>query len=208
MAGGVFPVAGGIITADQHNCRLAFLYLPLKFLIASRLSRHPAVKSHSGQRPSHISPVLKGDNGKILQAVLEQLRALRERELRSNRKISDIDKEIARISEQNLVLVRLKSKGYVDSALYLSQGDEIEQRLRTLRRLRRSILDAASEDAQIQDTEIMLDCLEDGPQWLEEPSSELFEALVRRIVIISADTLKFTLLNGLELTEHIGRAVR
>ena len=54
----------------------------------------------------------------------------------------------------------------------------------------------------------MLDCLEDGPQWLGEPSQELFESLVRRIVIVSADTLKFTLLNGLELTERIGKAVR
>ena len=151
---------------------------------------------------------LKEDGGKILTTVLEQLRELRERELRSNRKISDIDKEIAHLSEQNLVLVRLKSKGYVDPALYLSQQGEIEQKLRTLRRLRRRILDSASEDAQIQDTKIMLDCLEDGPQWLEEPSPELFESLVRRIVIVSADTLKFTLLNGLELTEQIRKVVR
>ncbi|RAZ92323.1 recombinase family protein, partial [Klebsiella oxytoca] len=57
---------------------------------------------------------LKADGGTILRTVLEQLRELRERELRTNRKISDIDKEIARLSEQNLVLVRLKSKGYVD----------------------------------------------------------------------------------------------
>ncbi len=54
---------------------------------------------------------LKADGGTILRTVLEQLR---ERELRTNRKISDIDKEIARLSEQNLVLVRLKSKGYVE----------------------------------------------------------------------------------------------
>lgn len=47
----------------------------------------------------------------VLRPVLSQLQELRERELRSNRKISDIDNEIARISEQNLVLVRLKSKG-------------------------------------------------------------------------------------------------
>lgn len=151
---------------------------------------------------------LKADGGTILRTVLEQLRELRERELRTNRKISDIDKEIARLSEQNLVLVRLKSKGYVDPALYLSQQGEIEQKLRTLRRLRRRIMDSTSEDTQIQDTEIMLDCLEDGPQWLGEPSQELFESLVRRIVIVSADTLKFTLLNGLELTERIGKAVR
>ena len=151
---------------------------------------------------------LKADGGTILRTVLEQLRELRERELRTNRKISDIDKEIARLSEQNLVLVRLKSKGYVDPALYLSQQGEIEQKLRTLRRLRRRIMDSTGEDSQIQDTEIMLDCLEDGPQWLGEPSQELFESLVRRIVIVSADTLKFTLLNGLELTERIGKAVR
>ena len=151
---------------------------------------------------------LKGDGGKILHTVLEQLRILRERELRSNRKISDIDKEIARISEQNHVLVRLKSKGYVDSALYLSQEDEMKFKLIQLRRLRRNLMDAAGEDAQIQDTEIMLDCLEDGPAWLEEPSPELFESLVKRIVIVSMDTLKFTLLNGLELTEYIGKAVQ
>ena len=66
----------------------------------------------------------------VLRPVLSQLQELRERELRSNRKISDIDNEIARISEQNLVLVRLKSKGYVDSALYLSQMDEIDHKLR------------------------------------------------------------------------------
>ena len=55
---------------------------------------------------------------------------------------------------------------------------------------------------------VLVDCLEDGPQWLEETSPELFESLVRRIVIAPADTLKFTLLNGLELTERIGKAVR
>ena len=60
---------------------------------------------------------LKQGHGTILLPILEQLKELRERELRSNRKISDIDKEIAHLTEQNLVLVRLKSKGYVDPAL-------------------------------------------------------------------------------------------
>lgn len=151
---------------------------------------------------------MKQDGGNLLRPVLEQLRELRERELRSNRKISDIDKEIAHLSEQNLVLTRLKSKGYVDSALYLSQEDEIRQKLTQLRRLRRRQMDAADEDAQIRDTGIMLDYLEDGPEWLEEPQPELFESLVDRIIINSADTLKFKLLNGLELPEAIERTVR
>ena len=144
--------------------------------------------------------------GDILNA--SQLQELRERELRSNRKISDIDNEIARISEQNLVLVRLKSKGYVDSALYLSQMDEIDRKLRELRKLRRRLLEAAGEDRQIHDTERMMEYLEDGPEWLDEVPSDLFGELLDRIIIISPERLKFRLLNGMELSENIERMVR
>lgn len=144
----------------------------------------------------------------VLRPVLTQLQELRERELRSNRKISDIDNEIARISEQNLVLVRLKSKGYVDSALYLSQMDEIEHKLRELRKLRRRLLETASEDQQIQETERMLEYLTDSPEWLDEVTSDLFRELIERITIISPTRLKFRLLNGLELSESIERMIR
>lgn len=144
----------------------------------------------------------------VLRPVLTQLQELRERELRSNRKISDIDNEIARISEQNLVLVRLKSKGYVDSALYLSQMDEIEHKLRELRKLRRRLLEVAGEDQQIQETERILEYLSDSPEWLDEVTSDLFRELIDRITIISPTRLKFRLLNGLELSENIERMVR
>lgn len=144
----------------------------------------------------------------VLRPVLTQLQELRERELRSNRKISDIDNEIARISEQNLVLVRLKSKGYVDSALYLSQMDEIEHKLRELRKLRRRLLEAAGEDQQIQETERMLEYLADSPKWLDEITPDLFRELIERIIITSPTRLKFRLLNGLELSEDIERMVR
>ena len=145
---------------------------------------------------------LKG-NQNLLASLLEQLQALRERELRSNRKISDIENEIAHLSEQNLVLTRLKSKGYVDSALFLSQQDEMERKLRDLRRLRRRIMEFAEEDSQIQATEGMLDYLEGSPDWMEEVSGELFDYLVERLALASAGELKITLLNGMELTEHM-----
>lgn len=151
---------------------------------------------------------LKFGQETVLRPALSQLQELRERELRSNRKISDIDNEIARISEQNLVLVRLKSKGYVDSALYLSQMDEIDHKLRELRKLRRRLLEAAGEDRQIHDTERMMEYLEDGPEWLDEVPSDLFGELLDRIIIISPERLKFRLLNGMELSENIERMVR
>ena len=151
---------------------------------------------------------LKENHGKILRPVLEQLKELRERELRSNRKISDIDKEIAHLTEQNLVLVRLKSKGYVDPALYLSQTDEIDRKLRDLRKLRRRVMEAAGEDQQIQATEQMLDYLADSPERLDDLEEELFESLIDQLVIQPAEQLHIRLRNGLILTEPMERTVR
>ena len=138
----------------------------------------------------------------LLQPLLDQLRGIRERELRSNQRLSDIDKEIANISGQNLVLIRLKSKGCIDSALALSQADGLGRRLRDLRRLHRKVLEAADGDEQIQTTEAMLDYLE-GAQWQTEVTPELFENLVERITVVSAEVVKFRLLNGLELVERL-----
>ena len=151
---------------------------------------------------------LKQDHGTILRPILEQLKELRERELRSNRKISDVDKEIAHLTEQNLVLVRLKSKGYVDPALYLSQTDEIDRKLRDLRKLRRRVMEAAGEDQQIQATEQMLDYLADSPERLDDLEEELFESLIDQLVIQPAEQLHIRLRNGLILTEPMERTVR
>lgn len=150
---------------------------------------------------------LKG-NQNLLSTLLNQLREVRERELRSNRKISDIDNGIARLAEQNLVLNRLKSQGFVDSALFLSQQDEVERKLKDLRRLRRRIMETTEEDEQIQATEGMLDYLEQSPDWMETADGALFEYLIDRLVLVSPEELKIRLLNGLELTEHMEKRVR
>ncbi len=138
----------------------------------------------------------------ILQPLLDQLRELREQELRSNRRLADIDKEIAHISEQNLVLIRLKSKGCIDPALALSQADELNRKLHDLRRLRRKVLATADGDEQIQATEAMLDYL-DSVQWQTEVTPELFENLVERVTVVSSEEVRFRLLNGLELAERL-----
>ena len=148
----------------------------------------------------HNKLVLYGQE--LLQPLLDQLREIRELELRSNQKLSNIDKEIANISGQNLVLIRLKSKRCIDPALALSQADEMNCRLHDLRLLRRKVLEAADGDEQIQATEAILDYLE-AAQWQTEVTPDLFENLVERITVTSADEVKFRLLNGLELTERL-----
>lgn len=151
---------------------------------------------------------LKLDEGKLLGCVASQLRELRELELRSNRKIHDIDKEIAHIAEQDHVLVRLKSKGYVDPALYLSQKDELAHKLKTLRQLRRRTLEATSDDTQIKATDAILDYLAEGPLQRDTVTPDLFDALIKHITVTENGTLKLQLLNGVELAEPTERTVR
>ncbi|MBD5118505.1 MAG: hypothetical protein HDT37_05285 [Clostridiales bacterium] len=106
------------------------------------------------------------------------------------------------LSGQNLVLIRLRSKGCIDPVLALSQADEMSRKLRDLRRLRRKVLETADGDEQTQSTEAILDYLETA-QWQAEVTPELFENLVERIIVVSAEEVKFRLLNGLELAEGL-----
>ena len=143
----------------------------------------------------------------ILRPVLSQLEELQERELRSNQRVADIDAEIAKLTEQNLVLARLKSKGYMDSALYLSELDEINGKVRELRKLRRRILDSTHEDEQIRQTEDMLEYLDSSPEWLETIAPELFTLLIDRIMLTADGSVRIRLLNGLEFTEELRKSV-
>ena len=150
---------------------------------------------------------LRKNRDTILRPLLAQLEELRERELRANNRISDIDREMARLAEQNLVLNRLKDKGYVDPALYLSQQDEINGKALELRRLRRSIMERTHEDETIRKTEALLDYLEDGPEWLDEIEPEMFENLIDRIFLTADRQIKIRLINGLEVTEPLEKEV-
>ena len=135
--------------------------------------------------------------------MLSQLEELRERELRFNQKVGDIDKEIAKLAEQNLVLERLKSKGYVDPALYLSEQDAINSKVKALRRLRRKCVEKSQEDEQIRKTEAILDYLEDSPEWSDTIDNELFDALIERVLLTKSKEIRIRLQNGLEVVEKV-----
>lgn len=53
-----------------------------------------------------------------------------------------------------------------------------------------------------------MDILESGPDWLEAFDEELFSELVEKIIVEDNGTLRFRLINGLEVTEPIERTKR
>lgn len=150
----------------------------------------------------------RNNRNSILAPMLEQLRAVTDRRYRSNNKMCELNKEIAELSEQILILNRLKSKGYIESALYFTQVQEINHKIKTLRSVKRKIMESDEADSVIEATEQLLDLLDDSPEWLDEMDAELFEDMVERITVESPERIKIRLCNGLELAETIKRTVR
>ena len=61
----------------------------------------------------------------ILVPLHTELQNLKLRKFNGNTNVMDIHKEIAKLKEQNHVLARLKTKGFLDNAKYLEQTSEI-----------------------------------------------------------------------------------
>ena len=91
--------------------------------------------------------------------------------------------------------------------LAISKSNELTRQLRQAK-LDKEKLMAAEGDATAQRTRELIALLEDGPDFLDRPDTELCGALVAEIIVESNDTLRFRLHNGLELRESIERTVR
>ena len=89
----------------------------------------------------------------------------------------------------------------------VSKSNELTRQLRQAK-LDKEELMAAEGDTTAQRTRELIDLLEDGPDFLDHPDTELCGALVAEIIVESNDTLRFRLHNGLELRESIERTVR
>ena len=144
---------------------------------------------------------MHGDS--ILKPLLLQLTELQEIELRSNPQIGEIDSEIARLAEQNHVLTRLKTKGFMDTALFLSEQNGINSRVRELKRKRKDILNGSKQEAIIHETEEMLQYLENGPEWLQDITVDALDHLIDRILLAADNRVRIRMKNGLEVIEQL-----
>ena len=121
--------------------------------------------------------------------------------------IVEINKQISDIASQERLLAQLKQQGVVDPDIFISRSNQLAERLRELKLQKERIL-RSEEDHTIQQTQDLLDVLESGPDWLDDFDEQLFSDMVEKIVVVDNETLRFRLLNGLEVTEKIERTRR
>mgnify|MGYP000007729752 CR=1 FL=1 len=83
---------------------------------------------------------LKSQYSVIFPPIISQLQELKNRKFSGNQQYMEIAKEIAKLKEQNHVLARLKTKGFLDEAKYLEQIAELNSKINKLGREQHKIV--------------------------------------------------------------------
>ena len=135
--------------------------------------------------------------------MLGGLEKLRETRTRNHPEISALNKQIAELSEQNHVMNGLMTKGILDSALFISQTDELNRKLRTLKTAKAKLMEEQDGDGLLEKTEDLMEILEDGSGRVYGMDETLFRDMVAKITAHDTLTVEFTLINGLTLKERL-----
>ena len=155
----------------------------------------------------HLYYKLRHQGVPILTQLLADLQNARKGKLLWSLDIVEANKQIADIVRQERLLAELKQQGLVDPDIYITRSNTLAEQLRTAKLEKERFLES-EEDQTIRQTQVLLEILETGPEFLEAFDEELFSELVAKIIVENNECLRFRLINGLELTEAIERTVR
>lgn len=145
---------------------------------------------------------LKTHREDLLKSLISQIKTMQEESSMASDEIIQIDKMIADLGAQNLVLARLHNSGLLNAAEYSARSSEISQKTTALRVERKKKL-SNSEDSEL------LDELEELNEVLAEyaPNGEfdesIFGQIVESITVVDNTQLQFRLKGGIICLETI-----
>ena len=143
----------------------------------------------------------------LLGAIIHQLEAMQNRSGESQEKIRQIDKQIADLSAQNLVVARLHTNGVLNATDFAAQSSVISNKINALRLDRKKALSEDEDDELIFTLKSLDDTLA-GYVPGSPFSQALFEEIVQSITVVDNAHLTFHLVGGLALTEQIPENAR
>ena len=147
---------------------------------------------------------LKHHGDQVLTQLIQDLQAAKNGKLLWSEDIVELNKQIADIACQERLLAQLKQQAVVDPDIFIFQSNQLAEQCRDAN-LKKSRILRSEDDQTVQRTQELLDILEDGPDLLMTFNEALFSELVETITIQDNSTIRFRLINGLELPEHIER---
>lgn len=143
------------------------------------------------------------DHGKeLLGELIRDIEIMQSKASMAHGRIKEIDREIADLAAQNLVLSRLHTNGILCAADYTAQSADISSKISELRTERRKRLTEDATDEQLYKLKQLRDIMEEyEPQCGFDET--LFEMIVESVKVKSRTELIFSLHGGLALTEKL-----
>lgn len=99
-------------------------------------------------------------------------------------------------------------KQMIDEETYRRKSNELNNSMGSLRSKRRLFLNNSQADQAISEIKRLVSLIDKGPDKIEELDEDLLDTLVEDINIDTSDEIKFKLVGGLVLKEHIERTHR
>jgi site-specific DNA recombinase len=150
---------------------------------------------------------LQLNKNELIEPTIRMLRELRSRRNTNNDKVIDLNKDIADSLEQLNVLTELNTKGYIDSELYMTQTNELNTKIKQLKKDKNLCMDK-DDNEEIASSKKLLAILKTFPHHIELSDVKILLSIVDKIIVISETEIRLRLINGFELTEHIERTAR
>ncbi|MBQ8905223.1 MAG: recombinase family protein [Ruminococcus sp.] len=138
----------------------------------------------------------------ILLPIQQMLQELKCKKYGGNVRIMDIHKEIAKLREQNHVIARLRTKGFMDEGKYQEQTKELNSKVRKLQAELKKLTRSDDEDDVLEQLDMLVDYFEKREHMMVSFEPETFDSMVDKITA-NQNELTFHLLGGIELKEKI-----
>ena len=145
---------------------------------------------------------LQANREYLLGTLIRQLEELQYRTTGSQQRVKEIDREIADLTAQNLVLSRLHGKGVLNAADYTAQSDVLENKITELRIERRAKITDSDENEMLEELKMLNDILKEVEIGIDF-DAELFKQTVDSITVDSNELLTFHLAGSISLPEKI-----
>ena len=130
------------------------------------------------------------------------LQELKWKKYGGNIRVMDIYKEIAKLREQNHVIARLRTKGFMDDGKFQEQSKELNNKIRKLQAELKRITRSDDEDDVLEQLDMLVDYFEKREHMMVSFEPETFDSMVDKITA-NQNEMTFHLLGGIKLKEKM-----
>lgn len=147
--------------------------------------------------------ILRNHSEEILTPLISRMETMQSKANGTQVKIYELDKQIATLSKQSLVIAELLSNGILEPADFASQNTELDERINQLRSKRREYLKQNENDDLLVTLHEVQDILDDMSADMTCYDEELIRSVITNATVFSDTEIRIHLKGGLELTEQL-----